>query len=273
MRTGRQSTKIVDPKTGARVADPDFVGVKTSSGSTGTSWPEVRKEYQSGKRSAEFDRKNVPSELKSYLTGKTDRLSEDYDEPVISSGGDVRYTRTIKEASVGPVKTESKTTMTKLPTKSASEGMLKGPEKLAPKKTVTPKVSGMFYDYSPAVKDSRKARKEVNRFESYSAKTPLGENFIGRSAQDISQYKGEMKSQRKEYRKEGNKDGIKATSAEIRQARGAAKYAGMGNKSFDVESSRNYQSVTSKSEEFKNPLNNPANRNTIYSQISMLKKK
>ena len=42
--------KIVDPKTGARVADPEFVGQKLTSGGTGTSWPEVRSKYQKGQR-------------------------------------------------------------------------------------------------------------------------------------------------------------------------------------------------------------------------------
>lgn len=148
-----RKAKIVDPKTGARVADPEFVGVKTSSGSTGTSWPEVRSQYKQGKRSAEFDRPGVPSELKDYLTGKTNKLSEDFDEPVIRSGGDVSYTRTAKNK---PVVTADNVELGKLPVKNAKTAIksatVKGPKTLKSREAEKPTPSDFV---SPGVQKKR----------------------------------------------------------------------------------------------------------------------
>lgn len=169
------AVRIVDPKTGARVADPNFVGIQTSSGGTGTSWPEVRSQYQKGKRSAEFDRKGVPAELKNYLTGKTNKLSEDFDEPVISSSGDVRYSVTVKSK---PKKEESKAIVTpkdeliKLPVKNAKQAIksasVKGPKTL---KSIEPEKPSDFI--SPSIE--KKSRVKTS---SFAAKTGGGDGLV-----------------------------------------------------------------------------------------------
>jgi hypothetical protein len=254
-----KKTKIVDPKTGARVADPSFVGMSLSSGGTGTSWPEVRSQYQKGQRSAEFNRKGVPAELKSYLTGKTNKLSEDFDEPVIRSGGDVSYTRTAKVAPKSEFKdTPRSEKMAKMPTikttKIVTGGSLKQPKA---KSTTT---SGWFGDYVPSTEGA--SNKQLKQFASYASKTNLGESFIASPKSAIDQYKGEMKSQRREYAKEGNMAGVKATTADIRQARSAAKFTG----------SKNPLDVPGMATGYRAAQDNAANRNTIKAQVSNLKK-
>jgi hypothetical protein len=248
-----KKTKIVDPKTGARVADPDFAGARLTSGSTGSSWPEVRSQYQKGLRSAEFNRKGLDPELKSYLTGKTNKLSEDFDEPAISSGGDVRWTKTLKTAP----KAEFNTPMSKMPTKKATSietnRSLKGPKE---RKTAT---EGWFGDYMPNTKGA--SNKQLKQFASYASKTNLGESFIAKPKTAINEYKGEMKSQRKEYAKEGNKAGVKATTADIRQARSAAKFTG----------SNNPLDVPGMATGYRAAQDNAANRNTIKTQVKSLK--
>jgi hypothetical protein len=253
-----KKTKIVDPKTGARVADPSFVGASLSSGGTGTSWPEVRSQYQKGQRSAEFNRKGVPAELKSYLTGKTNKLSEDFDEPVIRSGGDVSYTRTAKSSKMGEFKdTPKNEKMTKMatmkPTKIATGGSLK---QAKPKSTAT---EGWFGDYVPSTKGV--SNKQLKQFASYASKSNLGESFIASPKSSIDQYKGEMKSQRKQYAKEGNMAGVKATTADIRQARSASKFIG----------SKNPLDVPGMATGYRAAQENAANRNTIKAQVKSLK--
>jgi hypothetical protein len=253
-----KKTKIVDPKTGARVADPSFVGASLSSGGTGTSWPEVRSQYQKGQRSAEFNRKGVPAELKSYLTGKTNKLSEDFDEPFIRSGGDVSYTRTAKSSKMGEFKdTPKNEKMTKMatmkPTKIATGGSLK---QAKPKSTAT---EGWFGDYVPSTKGV--SNKQLKQFASYASKSNLGESFIASPKSSIDQYKGEMKSQRKQYAKEGNMAGVKATTADIRQARSASKFIG----------SKNPLDVPGMATGYRAAQENAANRNTIKAQVKSLK--
>ena len=250
--------KIVDPKTGARVADPSFVGASLSSGGTGTSWPEVRSQYQKGQRSAEFNRKDVPAELKSYLTGKTNKLSEDFDEPIIRSGGDVSYTRTAKSSKMGEFKdTPKNEKMAKMatmkPTKIATGGLLK---QAKPKSTAT---EGWFGDYVPSTKGV--SNKQLKQFASYASKSNLGESFIASPKSSIDQYKGEMKSQRKQYAKEGNMAGVKATTADIRQARSASKFIG----------SKNPLDVPGMATGYRAAQENAANRNTIKAQVKSLK--
>jgi len=254
--------KIVDPKTGARVADPSFTGMALSSGSTGSSWPEVRSQYQKGLRSAEFNRKSLDPELKSYLTGKTNKLSEDFDEPIISSGGDVRWTKTIKQAPIAdfdikkdrPTNTPMAKMPTKRPTQIETNKSLKQPQA---KKTAT---QGWFGDYVPSTKGT--SNKQLKQFASYASKTGLGESFIASPKSTINEYKGEMKSQRKQYAKEGNMAGVKATTADIRQARSASKFT----------ASNNPLDVPGMATGYRAAQDNAANRNTIKSQVSSLKK-
>jgi hypothetical protein len=251
-----KKTKIVDPKTGARVADPSFVGASLSSGGTGTSWPEVRSQYQKGQRSAEFNRKGVPAELKSYLTGKTNKLGEDFDEPFITSSGIVQYHRTAKTSKMGEFKdTEKMAKMaTMKPAKIATGGSLKQQK---PKSTAT---EGWFGDYVPSTKGV--SNKQLKQFASYASKSNLGESFIASPKSSIDQYKGEMKSQRKQYAKEGNMPGVKATTADIRQARSASKFIG----------SKNPLDVPGMATGYRAAQENAANRNTIKEQVGRLKK-
>ena len=90
MRTGRTTPLTTDPNTGARIANPEKMGGRFSGSGFDkevSSWPVVREAYKSGKYGA---RKFTGTESKydprveNYLKGKTDILSEDIDEPMIS---------------------------------------------------------------------------------------------------------------------------------------------------------------------------------------------
>ncbi len=87
MRTGRLTPKTTDPKTGARIADPEVYGKKTEDGTVG-SWSEARKIYQKEKdRSLKGVHYNPA--VKNYLEGKTDKLDDtEFDEPIIHSSVD-----------------------------------------------------------------------------------------------------------------------------------------------------------------------------------------
>ena len=90
MRIGRTTPLTTDPTTGARIANPEKMGGRISGSGFDkevSSWPVVREAYKSGKYGA---RKFTGTESKydprveNYLKGKTDILSEDIDEPMIS---------------------------------------------------------------------------------------------------------------------------------------------------------------------------------------------
>jgi hypothetical protein len=84
MRTGRTTPLTTDPSTGARIADPTLVGVELPSGGKVSSWPEVRKLYQSGKLNEDLEGRTLNNEVKSYLEGKTDKLSDiEFEEPIL----------------------------------------------------------------------------------------------------------------------------------------------------------------------------------------------
>jgi len=96
---GRFSPKTTDPKTGARIADPEVYG-QSLPGDSGkvSSWPELRTMFQSGKLNEQFfgvggtkqkptggEYSSYPSDVKRYLEGKTDILDDiNYEEPIIS---------------------------------------------------------------------------------------------------------------------------------------------------------------------------------------------
>lgn len=104
MKYGRFSPNTTDPKTGARIADPDVYGKKLP-GDAGTvsSWPDVRKMYQEGKLDSEFFGEGgtkkkptggrysfFPKEVQNYLEGSTDILDDKtYEEPVIQQVGNI----------------------------------------------------------------------------------------------------------------------------------------------------------------------------------------
>lgn len=312
-----KKTKIVDPKTGARVADPSFVGASLSSGGTGTSWPEVRSQYQKGQRSAEFNRKGVPAELKSYLTGKTDKLSEDFDEPIIRSGGDVTYSRTAKNKPV--VKEDNVKTsddLIKLPVKNAKQAIksasVKGPKTIKsresekPSDFISPGVekksrvktstfaaktgggdglvrsrggseglgSARVVNTENKLKNKAGYNRQEKQFKAYAGTSVLGESHIGKSAQDLKEYKKEYQSQRKAYRKEGNLEGVAATGMEVRQARQAERFAKGNQTHFNDE---NYKKTTGKTSrialDYRDSAQNAANRNTMQSKLDAISAK
>ena len=301
--------KIVDPKTGARVADPSFTGMALSSGSTGSSWPEVRSQYQKGLRSAEFNRRGVPSELKNYLTGKTNKLSEDFDEPTISKGGDVRYTRTLKTIPKSDFDKKDKTVntpMDKMPTKGANVPIPKGklrnvsekgdaPEFTNPSKVRTKTSAAMTGGKRGLTRATNpkgglgaaKVRTDVKSpassregklFKAYAGTTVTGDSHIGKSSTDIKSYKQDYKSQRKEYRKEGNIEGAKLTGMEVKQARQAQKFAARGesgkNKHYTDSNYRKTTGNTSRiAPDYKNSADNAANRNTMEAKLNAISAK
>jgi hypothetical protein len=152
----------------------------------------------------------------------------------------------------------SEVQLDKMPTKKATKietnRSLKGPKE---RKTAT---EGWFGDVNPNTAGT--SNKQLKQFASYASKTGLGESFIAKPKTAINEYKGEMKSQRKEYAKEGNKAGVKATTADIRQARSAAKFTG----------SNNPLDVPGMATGYRAAQDNAANRNTIKAQVSNLKK-
>ena len=94
LKFGRSTVKTTDPKTGARIADPAVYGQETISG-TVSSWPEVRKMFQSGKFKQNFEGRQMNQDVMDYLSGtKGDKLSDvEYEDPIISTsqGVDGRY--------------------------------------------------------------------------------------------------------------------------------------------------------------------------------------
>lgn len=100
MKYGRTTLapKYIDPKTGNRIADPDVYGKTVDLSPSGdvkgtySSWPEFREMYKRGdfsKRDLDLKARGAEDkyapEVMNYLSGKTDKLSEEYDEPLISS--------------------------------------------------------------------------------------------------------------------------------------------------------------------------------------------
>jgi len=152
----------------------------------------------------------------------------------------------------------SKVELNKIPTKKATvtpkAGSLKQPKS---KSTAT---EGWFGDYVPSTRGV--SNKQLKQFASYASKTNLGESFIASPKSSIDEYKGEMKSQRKQFAKEGNMAGVKATTADIRQARSASKFT----------ASKNPLDVPGMATGYRAEQDNAANRNTIKEQVGRLKK-
>jgi hypothetical protein len=108
--------------------------------------------------------------------------------------------------------------------------------------------------------------KEARQFKAYAGTTATGESLIAKSAQEIGQYKNEMKGMRKEYRKEAPSDtramGLAATTSEIRQARKAERFVKGPQKSF---TDKNYGGNIAK--DYRESSQNAANRNTMDAKI------
>lgn len=297
-----KKTKIVDPKTGARVADPSFVGMSLSSGGTGTSWPEVRSQYQKGQRSVEFNRKGVPAELKSYLTGKTDKLGEDFDEPIIRSSGDITYSRTVKNTPKAEFKDTPRTEkMAKMPTKKATISAPKGklrdmkvqefgqfeaPSAVTTKtktkaamtgggdKLVRAKNPSGSLGAARVTTEKTKAAPGYNRekkqFEAFAKPLPSGGslNVMEDTSPVIKRAQAEAKQLKGAYRKEGNREGVKMMGAEAKQLGKAAKFA---DKMYEKGGGDYFTRDMVKG--FRGSDANPANQNTIARQQSLLNKR
>lgn len=108
--------------------------------------------------------------------------------------------------------------------------------------------------------------KEARQFKAYAGTTATGESHIDKSAQEINQYKNEMKGMRKEYRKEAPSEirsmGLAATTSEIRQARKAERFVKNNNKHF---TDKNYGGNIAK--DYRESSQNAANRNTMDAKI------
>lgn len=156
-----------------------------------------------------------------------------------------------------PTMFESSEPMAKMATKKASFNAPSG--KLRQPKETKKTTEGWFGDIVPHT--SGVSNKQLKQFASYASKTNLGESFIAKPKSAIDQYKNEMKGQRRQYIKEGNIAGIKATTADIRQARNAAKFT----------ASNNPLDVPGMATGYRAAQDNAANRNTIKQQVKTLK--
>jgi hypothetical protein len=255
MKTGRLTPKTTNPLTGSRIENPDMPAGSSAGqkGSTYSSWPEVRNQYKQGKQDELFKRKGTTSEVRNYLEGKTDILSEDYSEPIIRDGN-TQYSYSKPATFNDDKKIEM---VAKMP-------ILKAGKASTSKKMAGPKkeksTEGFFGDYVPSTKGT--SNKQLKQFASYASKTGLSESFVGKSKAEIGQYKDEMKSQRRSYAKEGNLAGVKATTADIRQSINAAKFVG----------SKNPMDVPGMVKGYQRSEGNAVNRNTIKTQVERLKK-
>ena len=97
MKTGRLTPRTTDPITKARIENPDKKsGSSDSYGSTYMSWPDLRKEYKQGKHQTLINNPIMSQDIKNYMQGKTNILSENYREPKFTNG-DVQIDHQISE--------------------------------------------------------------------------------------------------------------------------------------------------------------------------------
>lgn len=126
--------------------------------------------------------------------------------------------------------------------------------------------------------ESNKGKLGYNRqeklFKSYAGTSVLGESHIGKSANEIRDYKKEMKSQRRAYRREDNLEGVAATGMEVRQARQAERFVKGKQTHFNDE---NYQKTTGKTSsiapDYRESADNAANRNTMQAKLDAISAK
>jgi hypothetical protein len=87
MRTGRLTPRTTDPQ-GNRITDPDVYGKKIEEGTVG-SWPEARKVYQKAKASGRPLNMDYHPDVKKYLEGETNQLSDtEFEEPIMTKTSD-----------------------------------------------------------------------------------------------------------------------------------------------------------------------------------------
>lgn len=85
MRIGRTTPLTTDPATGNRIADPTLVGKKLPNDDVVSSWPAYRTALTKTRKEYGITG-NISDDpmVNRYMLGKTDKLSENYDEPVIT---------------------------------------------------------------------------------------------------------------------------------------------------------------------------------------------
>lgn len=117
-------------------------------------------------------------------------------------------------------------------------------------------------------------KRQEKLFKSYAGTSVLGESHIGKSANEIRDYKKEMKSQRRAYRREDNLEGIAATGMEIKQARQAERFVKGKQTHFNDE---NYQKTTGKTSriapDYRKSIENATNRNTMQAKLDAISAK
>ena len=117
-------------------------------------------------------------------------------------------------------------------------------------------------------------KRQEKLFKSYAGTSVLGESHIGKSANEIRDYKKEMKSQRRAYRREDNLEGIAATGMEVRQARQAERFVKGKQTHFNDE---NYQKTTGKTSriapDYRKSTENATNRNTMQAKLDAISAK
>lgn len=117
-------------------------------------------------------------------------------------------------------------------------------------------------------------KRQEKLFKSYAGTSVLGESHIGKSANEIRDYKKEMKSQRAAYRREDNLEGIAATGMEVKQARQAERFVKGKQAHFN---DKNYQKTTGKTSriapDYRNSADNAANRNTMQAKLDAISAK
>ena len=123
-------------------------------------------------------------------------------------------------------------------------------------------------------KDMMGYNRQEKQFKAYAGTSVLGESHIGKTAQDLNEYKKEYKSQRKEYRREGNAEGVAATGMEVKQARQAEKFVKGKQAHFNDE---NYRKTTGKTSriapDYRKSAENAANRNTMQAKLDAVSAK
>ena len=85
MRTGRTTPLTTDPLTGARIADPTLVGKVLPNDDVVSSWPAYRTALTKTRKEYGITG-NISDDpmVNRFMLGKTDKLPEHYDEPVIT---------------------------------------------------------------------------------------------------------------------------------------------------------------------------------------------
>lgn len=301
------SPKTVDPKTGNRIADPEKVGRESQKGMTYSSWPEMQNQYKQGKNEdvkTLFNNKNTPPEVRDYVQGKVNTLSEKYGEPVINSAGGAQYSYNADFIDKPVKKVDPpKETIDNMPIKSPRLGSFE-PGKLAGNTNTPSKEKTAFVNPSPAMKTKTKTgraltgggsglnkvdnetgtlgsaravkgtknvakagyKREENLFKANAQTSALGKDFNKMTSGEIKDYRKNLKSERRDYRKSGVDADTKqqAITGATMDIRQSRKAETFAKKAYNA----NLNSFKpSKVAEYKNSIDNANNRNTMAEKI------